>query len=105
MASNVGRDLRMHDDAEQREWLTRLERDGFLETIGARLRTTRRWHAALARAALRLFQDGEELTDLRVPIAFALAESYDDQPEKSLAAAVRVILPIAVEELSASAPR
>jgi hypothetical protein len=96
----------MHEDAQEiADWLVRLERDGFIEQTPQGLRTTRRWHTVVARSVLRLFNDGQDLTDLRVPTALALVESYDDQPATSLAAAVRAILPIVVGELSAGAPK
>ncbi len=39
--------------------------------------TTRRWHAAMARAAIRLYATGAPWQDLRLPIATALAEVFD----------------------------
>jgi hypothetical protein len=90
-------------DQQEREWRARLERDGLIEQTDLGIRTTRRWHAAVARAAFQLFREGEELTDVRVPIALALSENYADVPDASLALAVRVMFPIAVGELTASA--
>jgi hypothetical protein len=63
-----------------------------------RLRTTRRWQGALARAAVRLYAEGAPWKDLRLPIAAALVEllSTDDD---TLVACVDVMLAVEVEEL------
>lgn len=87
----------MRDD----EWIARLEHDGFLaKGTDGQWHTTRRWHGALARASHMLYAEGQELVDLRTPIARALLEAYDDELDSSLATAVRMILPIATRELS-----
>jgi len=91
-------------DPEENEWQTRLLRDGLLQYTASGLRTTRRWHAAVARAAFQLFRDGEELTDVRVPIVVALSETYGRENDNSLAIAVRVMFPIAVGELTSNVP-
>jgi len=81
--------------------LGRLERDGLIRAESARYRTTRRWQGAMARAAYRLIQSGEENPDLRVPIAYALVEIYGiDCPDAELAALVDAILPIESAELA-----
>jgi hypothetical protein len=87
------------------DWPRRLERDGFLESTSAGLHTTKRWQAAMSRAALRLHTEGETLSDLRVPIAAALIEVYDDVSDEALAEAVTVMLRIESTELSASIGR
>lgn len=57
--------------------LVQLEQDGLLRKERSVHRTTRRWQAAMARAALRLFHtDGARDDDLRIPIACALLEIY-----------------------------
>lgn len=84
-------------------WALRLERDGYLERTGDGLHTTRRWQAAMSRAALELYAAGETLTDLRVPIAAALVDCYGDARIDELAEAVGVMLRIETAELSASA--
>jgi hypothetical protein len=86
------------------DWATRLERDGFIEYgRGTDRAGTKRWHAALARAALRLYQDGEDLVDLRVPIAAALAERYEADCEAEIAEAVSMMLIVTMRELVAIA--
>lgn len=87
------------------DWAVRLERDGYLERAGEGLRTTKRWQAAMSRAALELYSAGETLTDLRVPIAAALADCYADAPVEELADAVAVMLRIEAAELSVSIGR
>jgi hypothetical protein len=84
------------------DWVARLERDGYLERAHDGLRTTKRWQAAMSRAARELYVAGETLTDLRVPIAAALVECYADARAEDLADAVGVMLPIETAELSMS---
>lgn len=82
------------------EALQQLERDGLLRRERAILRTTRRWQAAMARAAYLLYSSGDEGEDLRLPIATALLELYGiDQPSEHIAELVEVMLPIELAEL------
>ena len=82
-------------------WLVRLEQDGVLRRDGERARTTRRWQSAMARAAWRLQSTGDTGDDLRVPIAAALVDLYGDTVDsEGLIAAISVLLPIEVAELS-----
>lgn len=67
------------------------------------LRTTQRWHGALARAAIRLYQRGDELADIRTPITAALLEAYDDDSDAAIAQAVETMYVIALRELNAAA--
>jgi hypothetical protein len=84
------------------DWATRLERDGYITySQGSDRIATKRWHSALARAALRLYQDGEDLVDLRVPIVAALAERYDTDNEDEIADAVGMMLVVTMKELVA----
>ncbi|MDP2269758.1 MAG: hypothetical protein Q8N23_00905 [Archangium sp.] len=55
------------------EALNRLTADDFVNGHGE---PTHRWHAAVARAATQLLSRGEDLVDLRVPVAWALSENY-----------------------------
>ena len=86
---------------DEKAWRSRLELDGLIECAEGSVRTTRLWQAALARAAFELFRDGEELSDIRVPIAAALSERYPGIENHDLVTVVRVMFPIAVGELSA----
>ena len=61
--------------AEERT-LAKLIADGFVRRDHARCVPADRWHAALARAALTLMTRGQDLKDLRVPVAWALSEAY-----------------------------
>ncbi len=84
---------------DEEAWLRRLELDGLLRRDADRLRTTRRWQAAMARAALRLYDTPGE--DLRAPIACALIELYGDSlDDDSIVECVQVMLPIEAAELS-----
>jgi hypothetical protein len=51
-----------------------LEAAGLLESTTEGPRTTRRWQAAMARAASRLYEVGAPWTDLRLPVVAALIE-------------------------------
>lgn len=80
--------------------LVALEADGLLRREGDRLRTTRRWQGAMARAAFRLVGAGIDGDDLRVPVASALVEIYGvDEPEEHIAELVEAMLPIEEREL------
>ena len=77
-----------------------LEADGLLRREGDRLRTTRRWQSAMARAAFRLVGAGIDGDDLRVPVASALVEIYGiEEPEEHIAELVEAMLPIEEREL------
>jgi hypothetical protein len=80
--------------------LAALEAEGLLRREGDRLRTTRRWQSAMARAAFRLVGAGIDGDDLRVPVASALVEIYGiDEPEQRIAELVEAMLPIEEREL------
>jgi len=82
------------------DWLERLELDGFVERTVDGVQTTKRWQAAMSRAALQMYQYGETLTDLRVPIAAALIERYEGLDAATLADAVALMLKIESAELA-----
>lgn len=61
--------------------LERLIADGFVRRETNRCVPADRWHAAVARAAKALLDRGEELEDLRVPVTWALSETYAGSSE------------------------
>ena len=70
-----------------------LVRDGVLAREHERLRTTRRWQGAMARAARALQEAGAEF-DLRRPIAMALIDLLGaHRDDRELARYVAVLLP------------
>ena len=80
--------------------LGRFAADDLLRREGDTYRTTRRWQAAMARAAVRLYEQGGDGSDLRVPIALALVDIYGaDTPDDTLAGWVEAILPIETAEV------
>jgi len=80
--------------------LVRLKADELLAVRDGRVRTTRRWQSAMARAASRLFAAGDAGEDLRVPVASALLELYGDSVgEEEIVGMLAVILPIEQDEL------
>jgi hypothetical protein len=85
--------------------LRRLVADGLLQLDAERYRTTRRWQAAMARAAARLSLSGEMGGDLRLPMALALVEQYGTEtPDEQIAQFIDVLLPIEARELNPRAP-
>ncbi len=77
-----------------------LRSDGLIRRDGDRDRTTARWQAAMARAALRLQGAGAPWQDLRLPIVSALLERYPDATDADLAELVEVMLPVEEAELA-----
>ena len=61
--------------------IAELEAAGLLARTEGGLRTTRRWHAAMARAALRLHESGAPWMDLRLPVVSALLELMPSDDE------------------------
>jgi hypothetical protein len=88
---------------DENAWLERLEDDGFVINTNRGPRVTRRWHTALARAALDLYREGQTLDDLRVPLARVLVEHYGDEPEPSITVALAALLPVVQAELAGHA--
>ena len=80
--------------------IARLVQDGFLRCDPDRVRTTPRWQAALARAAMGLQRTNAPWCDLRLPIAAALAEHYRDLADVELAVLVEAMLPVEERELA-----
>lgn len=79
--------------------LQRLEGDELLRREATCHRTTRRWQAAMARAAYRLLRSGATDDDLRLPVACAFVEIYGDLPDDELSRLVEVMTPIEAAEL------
>ena len=79
-----------------------LESDGLISREADRTRTTARWQAAMARAALRLQRSDAPWRDLRLPIASALLERYPDATDEELAALVEAMVPVEEAELAAA---
>jgi len=83
------------------DMVERLLADGLLRRDDSRLRTTRRWQAAMARAALRLLRAGTDGDDLRVPMIAALLDLYEGGlDDAGVVDALAVMLPIEVDELA-----
>jgi len=79
--------------------LARLEADGLVRSGPEGARTTARWQAAMARAALRLYRNDAPWQDLRLPIAAALLECSNTLSDPELADLVEAMLPIEQREL------
>jgi hypothetical protein len=78
----------------------RLLADGLLRREGDRTRTTARWQAAMARAALGLQRQGAPWRDVRLPVVVALVERYPDASDDEIADLVQALLPVEERELS-----
>ena len=83
--------------------IDRLVADGLLRRDGARLRTTRRWQAGLARVAAALQRSDAPWRDLRLPLAAALAAWYPEASDEELAGLVEAALPVEEAELAPTA--
>jgi hypothetical protein len=85
--------------------LARLESDGLVERSEEIWRTGRRFQQAMARAAAKLYADGDPGEDLRVPIALALIDLYGDAVDDDLLAAfIEAMLPIEATSLGIATP-
>ena len=82
--------------------LDRLEADGLVRSTSDGFRTTARWQAAMARAALRLQRSDAPWRDVRLPIAASLIDLYRDLSDDELAALVEAMAPV---ELNVEGPR
>jgi hypothetical protein len=85
--------------------LARLERARLVRRGERGLETTRRWQAAMARAALRLHRTGAPWADLRLPIATALVETVRDLTDEEVAGCVEVLLPLEAAPFTRLFPR
>ena len=82
--------------------LERLIADGFVRRESNRCVPADRWHAAMARAAAALLSRGEELEDLRVPVAWALSENYgESSSDDELVEMIAVMTPLTAVSLPA----
>ena len=79
-----------------------LNADGLIRREGERTRTTPRWQAAMARAALALQRAGAPWKDLRLPIAAALLERYPEAADEDLAVLIEAMLKVEEAELAAA---
>jgi len=83
------------------EVAARLEADGLIRREGEGYRTTRRWQAAMARAAFHLVRTSDGGGDLRLPIAYALVDLYGTELANSdMARFIEALLPIELAELN-----
>jgi hypothetical protein len=80
------------------EAIAQLTEAGLVALVDGRVRTTRRWQGALARAALRLYEAQAPWKDLRLPIAAALVERFSVDDD-TLVAYVDAMLAIEPAEL------
>lgn len=81
------------------ERLERLLEAGLVRREGERTRTTARWQAAMARAALALQRAGAPM-DLRLPVVAALVERFPEATDEEVAGLVEAMLPIEEAELA-----
>jgi hypothetical protein len=82
--------------------LAALEADGLVARDASGVRPTRRWRAAMARAARRLALEQAPWKDLRLPIAVALVELRGDLADEELVRRVEALLPIEAAGLGGS---
>ena len=76
------------------EILAALEAEGLVSRDDAGVKPTRRWRAAMARAARRLALEHAPWKDLRLPIAVALVELRSNLSDQGIARRVEALLPL-----------
>jgi hypothetical protein len=89
----------MPDPKEKEGAMRRLVTLGLVRREGTNYRTSPRFQAAMARAALRLMSLEDKGHDLRMPIAAALVDVLPSAPVEEIATLVEVMLPIETREL------
>jgi hypothetical protein len=82
------------------EALDRLLDEGLVRREGERLRTTPRWQAAMARAALSLQGTGTPWKDLRLPVVSAMIDRFPQATDEEVADLVEAMLAVEEEELA-----
>ncbi len=81
-----------------------LEAAGLVAREAEGLRTTRRWQAAMARAAIRCYDAGAEWRDLRLPVAAALLELFGSTDDSTLASYVDAMAALESAEFGGGQP-
>jgi hypothetical protein len=89
----------MRDINEKEGAMRRLVTLGLVRREGMSYRTSPRFQAAMARAALRLMRLDDAGHDLRMPIAAALVDVLPTAPVDEIATLVEAMLPIESREL------
>jgi hypothetical protein len=84
----------MPDPSPRDDVLGELEAAGLVARTDGRARTTRRWQAALARAAARLQEAGAPWRDLRLPIAAAMLDCFMEATDDELVRYVEAMLAV-----------
>ncbi len=80
--------------------VTRLRSAKLLRLRNGSVRPTRRWQAAMARAALHLYAKGDPGEDLRVAIVTALVDVLGKSvPDDELVDMVETMLPLQAQDL------
>jgi hypothetical protein len=80
--------------------LERLVAEGLVRLDESRPRTTPRWQAAMARAALGLQQGGAPWKDLRLPVVQAMIERFPEATDEEVADLVEAMIGIEEAELA-----
>jgi hypothetical protein len=78
----------------------RLVAEGLVRLESGRPRTTSRWQAAMARAALGLQQAGAPWKDLKLPVVAAMVERFPDATDEQIADLAEAMLAIEEAELA-----
>jgi hypothetical protein len=81
--------------------LDRLVAEGLVRLeSGGRARTTPRWQATMARAALGLQQAGAPWKDLKLPVVTAMIERFPEATDEQIADLVEAMLAVEEAELA-----
>jgi hypothetical protein len=80
--------------------LERLVASGLVGFQEGRARTTPRWQATMARAAVGLQRAGAPWTDLRLPVVTAMIDRFPDADDEQIADLVEAMIGIEEAELA-----
>jgi hypothetical protein len=80
--------------------LERLLDEGLVRREGERLRTTQRWQAAMARAAITLQSAGAPWKNLKLPVVSAMIDRFPEATDDEVADLVEAMLAVEEAELA-----
>jgi hypothetical protein len=83
-----------------RDLLDRLAAEDLIRFEGERTRTTKRWQAAMARAAFGLQRAGAPFKDLRLPVIAALVDRFPEATDDEIADLAETMIAVEEQELA-----
>jgi hypothetical protein len=83
-----------------RDSLDRLAAADLIRFEGERTRTTKRWQAAMARAAFGLQRAGAPFKDLRLPVIATLVDRFPEATDDEIADLAETMIAVEEQELA-----